>query len=127
MIIIEEHFDGVLLFRPFHSNFEWPCLTFKKFPTCCGAGKFGDRFIPDAPLNLNLSPACFVHDFMWTHCPKSWKWFCKSNLIFYKNITRINISKSNSIFEMATRQFVLSKYAAAVCTVGAFHFWRIKQ
>lgn len=126
MILIEEEFDGVVLTRPFHHAFEWPCLSFKKFPSCCGAGKFGDRLIPDAPLSLPLSPACFIHDFMWGNGPKSWAWFWKSNLIFYKNITRINVAKSNSIFEMATRQFVLSKYAAAVGTIGALHFWRGK-
>lgn len=122
-----ERFDGVALIRPV-SGFEWPVLTFRDFPTCCGAGKIGNLFIPDRLLGEAISPACYVHDEMWRLCPATNGGFHYSNAVFLTNILAITTSKShNNISEALRQKIALSFYLGVSSIVGYAHFWRLKD
>lgn len=125
MKYIERNFDGVQLLVPDSPDFFFPIKTFKDFPTCCGAGKFGDKITPDNLFGLRISVSCWVHDWCFSNMYKTWGNFYQANLVFYKNSTRINLAHSDSATEIATRQLAITAYVAGVNTlVGAWNFFR---
>lgn len=128
MKFVERNFDGVNLLVPDHPDFFFPVQTFKGFPTCCGAGKSGDKFVPDTLLGLSISVACWIHDRCFSTMRHTWKNFYLANLIFYKNATRINTAHSDSCTVMFARQAMITAYTAGVNTlVGAYNFFKGKK
>ena len=126
MNTIIERFDGVELVRPV-GDFRWPHPTFDGFPTCCGAGDWGDRIVPDNLWGLNISPACWIHDQMFTMAPANWSAFHHANSVFLHNLNAINESKSGNIFIKKMRQIRAIEYYTAVDTLGAVAFWNCKK
>lgn len=127
MKFIEQVFDGVNLLVPDHEGFFFPVKTFKNFPSCCGAGKLGDRITPDKLFGLSISVACWIHDQCFCHMRKTWSNFYKANLIFYKNATRINMAHSDSCSGMFARQALITAYVAGINTlIGAYSFFKSK-
>lgn len=117
-------FDGVHLIVP-DDGFMFPHPTFKGFPTCCGSGDKGNLLIPDTIYLLNISPACWIHDQMWTLAEPTWADFHYSNDVFLENMRLINEAKSNSLMKII-RTPRIYVYHQAVNTIGALLFWRFK-
>lgn len=117
-------FDGVHLIVP-DKGFMFPHPTFKGFPTCCGSGDKGNLLIPDTIYLLNISPACWIHDQMWTLAEPTWADFHYSNDVFFENMRLINEARSNFLMKniRTPRIYV---YHQAVNTIGALLFWRFK-
>ena len=125
MLTTTTTFDGIQFVIP-ASGFQWPHPTFKGFPTCCGAGKVGDKVIPDSIWGVNISPACFIHDQMWALASADWCDFHMSNAILFVNLAAIIQARSAN---WATRDLRLARaatYLLAVSTVGAPIFWGMK-
>lgn len=92
MNTITEQYDGVNLIRP-EGAFEWPHPTFSGFPACCGPGANGgflEKVMPESILGLGVGPACWIHDWMQGHGPKTWQAFHHSNAVFLNNLLEIN-------------------------------------
>jgi len=86
-------FDGTVLLAPDDPRFFWPHSTFAGFPPCCGPGAEGDiteKAVPETILGLNVSPACWCHDWMQNYGPQTWQGFHHSNAVFLLNILAIN-------------------------------------
>ena len=115
-------FDGVRLIVP-TDNFMWPHSTFDGFPTFCGAGPIGDRFIPDTIWGLSISPACYIHDQMWSMSEPLWSDFHYSNAVFFVNMAEIIQTKSANAFTRDLRLARAATYLLAVSTIGAPIFW----
>lgn len=126
MNTIVENFDGIDLIRPVGS-FKWKHTTFKGFPTCCGAGKFGDLIVPDTMWGVNVSPACQVHDDMYEMAEPSWAEFHYSNAILFLNCASIITANSTNFITRNARIARAAFYLLMVSTAGAPIFWGIKQ
>ena len=126
MKTVLEIFDGVPLIRP-AGDWMWPESTFQRFPTYCGAGKIGDTIVPDTIFGLVISPACFIHDQMWTLAPPTWEEFHESNSIFLTNMTSINRVNTRFSLVRVFRQVVINDYYESVSHVGSHHFWSLKE
>jgi hypothetical protein len=123
---IKENFDGVELVRPL-GDFMWPHVTFDGFPTCCGAGPVGDKFIPDTIHGINVSPACWVHDQMWTIAEASWGDFHYSNSILLLNLSFIIQAKSRNRAMCDLRLARAATYWLGVSVAGSSVFWGLKS
>ena len=52
-------------------GFMWPQEI--NFPSCCGAGTgVQEKVIPDNFYGVNVSPACWIHDQMFTLADPTW-------------------------------------------------------
>ena len=102
-------FDGIKLVIP-SEGFEWPCSTFVNFPPCCGPGNgFGNLIVPETILGMPVSPACYVHDWMFRNLEKTWINFHAATSIFHTNLTQINEAYSN-VFMFHLRRLVILKW-----------------
>src|SRR5665648_197903 len=77
----------------------FPSLQVTGFKSACGAGSgVGDWIVPERVFGLSLTPACFVHDFMWDNAEPTWEYFHASNSIFLSNL--ISLIQCQSVSEM---------------------------
>ena len=125
MITTTTTFDGIRFVVP-AEGFQWPHPTFAGFPTYCGAGDTGDRFIPDTIWGVSISPACFIHDQMWTLAEASWADFHMSNAILFVNLAAIIQARSANWVTRDIRLARAATYLLAVSTAGAPIFWGMK-
>ena len=121
-------FDGARLEIPADPDFFWPARTFAEFPSCCGAGVnggLGDRLVPDRSHGLIWSPACYVHDWMWGHGPRSDARFWYSNSVFYRNLLGIVAGRGQHLPARQLRAVtaVAGVYYDTVCTAGAVWYF----
>ena len=126
MNTITTTFDSVQLVCP-SEKFMWPHPTFKGFPSACGAGKLGDYLIPDTLWGLNVSPACYIHDQMWSLAEPSWSDFHASNALLFVNCAFIIQARSANFFIRDLRIARAATYLLAVSTLGAPIFWSLKE
>lgn len=99
----------------------------KDFPDSCGAGKgFGEKIVPETAFGLRISPACWIHDEDWWYAKPTWDAFHATNGRLMLNMSMIIVVKSNR-FMMIPRMYRPSTYFIFVSTIGAKHFWRLKQ
>lgn len=110
-------FDGEPLEFPFKSFDTW-------LRTYCGAGKFGDIFVPDTIWGLKVSPACYIHDEDFSCLPRDWKHFHVANSRFLHNIIRIIQYRSKSSFLKRLRMYRAVTYYNAVDQCGQKYFFR---
>lgn len=126
MTTIVERFDGVDLIRP-SGAFMWPSSSFEGFPECCGpGGNWGtfERMIPEKVLGMVVSPACFIHDVMWSGKEKSWAVFHASNSVLLTNLLEINKKKGGYwLIQMVRIPFLVAGFIAATSPVGAARYW----
>ena len=127
---IVERFDGVDLIRP-SGAFMWPCSQFEGFPECCGPGENGgtfERLVPEKVIGLVVSPACFIHDVMWSVKDKSWGAFHASNSVLLTNLLEINKKKGGyGLVQMARIPLIVAGFIAATSPVGAARYWAKSQ
>ena len=126
MTTIVERFDGVDLIRPLN-GFVWPHPTFDGFPECCGAGpsgSIGQEAVPETILGLDVSPACCVHDFMFTESQETWQNFHYANAVFLVNLLQINRERGgNWLLKKIRGPVILAWFAAVSSAAGAGHFF----
>jgi hypothetical protein len=125
MNTIIERFDSIDLIRPV-GDFMWPHHQFEGFPTCCGAGKAGDKFIPDSVWGVNISPACWVHDQMWSMAPATWGAFHYSNSVLLLNCAFIIQARSANVVSCKIRLASAANYWLGVTIAGSPIFWAMK-
>ena len=65
----------------------------KKICGGCGPGKWGDYFVPDNLLGLDITEACNIHDWMY-HCGETLEDKIKADRIFMKNMVALIVQKS---------------------------------
>ena len=120
-----EIFDGVSLRVPDNDYFMWPHPTFKGFPSCCGPGEgWGNRLVPESVFRINLSPACWIHDEMFSWRDKTWINFYYANAVFMANCFEINRVKSKSKIRETLRIPFIYIYVKSVNTaIGAKLFF----
>lgn len=98
------------------------------FEPACGAGDgFLNDIVPEKVWGIPISPACFVHDYMWKISEASWGDFHYSNDVFLVNITSLlrHQSKSNLLYHF--RLYRMITYFNAVDTIGSVIFWHMKR
>lgn len=128
MNTIQERFDGVNLVRPL-GDFRWCHPAFDGFPACCGAGTagtIGNDIVPESILGMKVSPACFVHDWMFNKAPRTWANFHYANSVFLVNLLEINRARGGSWFmRYARKPLILGWYAAVSSAAGSRIFFSI--
>jgi len=120
-------YDDVLMEIPEVPDFVWPTFSSKNFPPCCGAGGgWGEKLVPDSLIGINISPACFVHDWMYEYAPKDHDTFDQANSMMYRNILAIIAVKGKclSILELVTVVKEAGIYYEAICTFGGIFFFK---
>jgi len=118
-------FDGCQMRVP-ADGFTFPCSTFKGFPTCCGAGKVGDYFVPDVigVPPLRVSPACCIHDWTWMFWEKTPANFRQSNRLFLENLWLINDYRGgNVVFKFQRMPLIWAYYIVVSSPVGMANFY----
>lgn len=97
-------------------------LPLKDFPSFCGAGGgLGDWLVPEKMYGAIVSPACFVHDIMWSTSYDSYMHFQRANNIFYWNLRAcVNAQLPGLKCQLAHMRCLA--YYLAVSTVGIIHF-----
>lgn len=111
------NFDGVNLIVPDDSAFDFPWPQFDGFPECCGPGpidSLGNDIVPESIMELNISPACFIHDWTFTYWPKTFTSFLQANTLFIKNMLRINKVKGGSYIKRLLRIPPITLFYVAV-------------
>lgn len=119
--MMDEYFDGVLLSRP-KEWFYWPRSTFEGFPKCCGPGpegSFWERVISDWIIGLNISPACHIHDMMFSCQEKTWENFRQANTVMLRNALEINRIRGGHPLRKALRIPIITGYFLAVSSMTA--------
>ena len=95
-------------------------LPLNDFPSFCGAGKgLGDWLVPEKNHGAILSPACFVHDIMWSTSYDTYLHFQKANNTFLKNLKSCVYSQLKDPKIAYLRCY---GYWLAVSTIGIIHF-----
>lgn len=121
MNTISENFDGVQIIRPL-GDFRWPHATFAGFPECCGIGQVGtisQDIVPESILGLKVSPACYVHDWMFTYSPKNFQNFHYANSVFLVNLLQINEQRGgNWLMKSIRKPLILGWFIAVSSSVG---------
>lgn len=108
-------------------NIEFPSLYVANYTSHCGAGKgLSDVIVPETLWGLKVSPACFVHDFMWDEASPTWNDFHISNSVFLRNILSIVECNSASSILKRLRMYRAVTYYNAVDSIGESVFWNIK-
>jgi hypothetical protein len=124
---ISENFDGAQIIRPL-GDFKWPHTTFSGFPECCGIGRVGtvsQDIVPESILGLKVSPACFVHDWMFTYSPKNYQNFHYANSVFLVNLLQINEQRGGNWLKKAIRKpVILGWFAAVSSSAGVTAFFK---
>jgi len=119
-------FDGVDLIVPAEDAFGWPCHDFNGFPSACGAGYQGairERLVPETILGLKVSPACWVHDWMWSSEHPTWQAYHHSNAVLLLNLLAINSARGGWWpVRQARLPLILAWYVAVSSPVGAVHY-----
>lgn len=109
-------------------NLEFPYEFVTDFDSYCGAGDgFGDNIVPDKIWGIPVSPACFIHDYMWKYAEPSWRDFHHSNSIFLHNLNELIRSQSKSTILKKFRMYRAVSYYNAVDSVGSKVFWAGKR
>lgn len=121
-------FDGVNIITPDHPAFYWPHNTFDGFPDCCGPGNgVLEKLVSDKIDDLNISPDCWVHDFMFGRGPRTWSHFHHSNSVFFQNIMLTNEARGGTREEKDHRmKKIIGYYMAVSSPVGAAIFFKQK-
>lgn len=126
MNTIVERFDGVGLIVP-SEGFVWPHLTFQGFPECCGVGRkgsIGQEAVPENILGLNVSPACCIHDWMFSAGEETWQNFHYANSVFLVNLLQINRERGGRwLLKKLRGPVILTWFAAVSSGVGAKNFF----
>jgi len=77
----------------------------------CGAGKTGDKFVPDRLLGLSILAACVIHDFRYAtatcYADKT-----RADLEFLDNMLRIINQESFWLFRIPRRHWAMNYYQA---------------
>lgn len=125
----EVRFDGDLfLIVPDDDAFSWPADSVLEFPACCGPEKWNSKFyIFDKLFGLRISPACWVHDWMWDICTATWQNFHYSNSVFLHNILSIINTRSEVSALRFLRRHKAFAYYDAIDIGGAKYFWQLKK
>lgn len=88
----------------------------------CGPGKIGDYFVPDSIFGVSITPACRVHDFMYsvgeTIADKE-----EADRVFLNNMIRIVSDKSSNRFTRCIMLRIVKKYYQGVKYFGGPSFW----
>jgi len=126
MTTIVERFDGVALIRPLN-GFMWPHHKFSGFPECCGAGEgMGEKVVPEKILDMSVSPACYVHDWMFLYGDRDWQGFHHANSIFLNNLLSINEKRGGNWFLRKLRIPLITGWFISVSSVaGAAKFFSL--
>ena len=96
------------------------------FDHCCGAGKIGDRLVPDRILGLKISVCCDIHDHAFDVLPATWEAFHGASYRFVTNIYSLIKARSNWGMGFA-RTILAAVYFYSVDTAGARSFQRTKR
>ncbi len=118
-------FDGTTLIVPAANDFVWPHPSFSGFPECCGPGPgVGNKAVPESILGMKVSPACWVHDWMWNNGENTWSNFHYSNAVFLCNLLEINEARGgNVILKTLRKPLILGWFTAVASIVGARNFF----
>ena len=126
-----ELYDGVLLEVPYHPAFEWPTPGFAGFPACCGpgtTGSLGERIVRDRIRGIVLSPACWVHDFMWSEAEaRTEAVFHYTNSVFLRNMLAIIAVRGKALPALRIKECVVAAnlYHDVVATLGRPVFFQV--
>ena len=124
--LIGENGKNITIIAP--EDIEFPSIYVSDFTSYCGAGKgLGDIIVPETIWGLRISPACFVHDFMWADANPTWEEFHASNAIFLRNIISLIMGQSKSSILKYFRMYRAVTYYNAVDHIGQNIFWSIKH
>jgi hypothetical protein len=99
----------------------------EKFTICNGCGRAGAKFdfIPQTVWGLDITEACYVHDYAY-FLGESWADKERADRQFFNNMLVIIENKSNFLLRALRRRRAL-KYYEAVCELGGAAFWAGKQ
>ena len=82
----------------------------------CGAGKSGDKFVPDSMYFLSIKVACIVHDLRWDEAANV-EDVEASNIEFLVNLLKIINTYSKPVLKQL-RRYRATTYYTAVEDVG---------
>lgn len=106
-------FDGVSLEFAIVNGKKFPfeADTFKKYPTYCGPGKVGDKFVSDNFYGVNAGVVCHNHDIMrlW---PATQKNFDQYNEVLLFNLNRLILAMVKRKYRTAALQQAVIYYHA---------------
>lgn len=113
--------DGYLLAAP-ESLWKAPDDIKAEIISGCGPKGLGDVMIPDTAYFMSLTPACKVHDWMFTVYNDE-AGFKLSNQVFLDNMNRINQAQTKSRVLKWLRSRRIRKYFVAVRDFGRLFFY----
>lgn len=83
----------------------------------CGPEGFLGKLIPDNILGIDISPACNIHDYMYTIFNSDTD-FTLSNNVFRDNLIRLIMAHNTYIELTCARRDIINSYYKAVCDFG---------
>lgn len=105
-----------------------PADSFESFPSYCGAGEgIGDLIVPETIIGLNVSPACWIHDYSWNIAEDTPEHFFETNGYFLLNMLSIINRRSSSTLMQIMRGYRAMTYYNAVSTAGIKIFEDLKR
>lgn len=127
MQLITSNYKNIPLLTP-AVGFMWPKTPLETpFPSCCGAGNgIQEKVIPDNFYGVNVSPACWIHDQMFTLADPAWEDFYLANDTFIHNLKQIIEHESGNRVMKQLRIIRAYEYYAAVMLPGSIAFWSMK-
>jgi len=117
--------NNIILIAP--ANMQFPESNIFLLDSCCGAGEFGDKIIPDSILGVSISGACYIHDKMWNIDTPNWDHFHASNSVFLHNMLRIVTCVSGNSFIKGLRTHIAVSYYNTVDLSGMYFYFKSKN
>ena len=127
MKLITQNYKNISLITP-ATGFMWPKTSQQTpFPSCCGYDTgLQEKLVPDNFYDVNVSPACWIHDQMFALADPTWKDFYLANDTFIHNLKQIIENESGSRVMKQLRIIRTYEYYAAVMLPGSIAFWAMK-
>jgi len=86
----------------------------------CGSGRLG-CLVPDRPLGIDLTRACYLHDFRWQQA-RTWQKAREANLKFYADIYAL--AKSNGLSHVEAAAMAEVYFRGVNSWVACLIFWK---